>query len=412
MALSLGKLLLAKLASIVVVVVGTTGLSWLIVNALRPDLRAGDDRPLFVALADYLESAFLHFDFGSSTTASNREVETLIRQGLPVDLSLLAGGLAVGLSGGIAGGALCAARPGTLSARVLDALAVLFICTPVYVLGLALLLSFGAGVGFVHSGIVPVSYVPFAESPPRWVGSLLAPWFVLGFPLAGACLRLMRSSMVETLEEDYVRTAVAKGLRRRTVVGRHALRPALPPVFALTTVSMPVVVTNLVLIERVFTVPGVFTGMRRRHPSRRLRPPVRPHRGGRRARGRRERRDRPGARLGQPARARPRLDRPRGGLAARVLGADASACLCEQRARGRRLNRVPEPKVLYDTKFRLRPRPGPDAGRAGGRMWARLRLGPRSGPLGTGAAPHQPPKQLQSRGPSGFRIRVGAAQGR
>ena len=73
----------------------------------------------------------------------------------------------------------------------------------------------------------------------------------------------MRSSMGETLDEDYVRTAVAKGLRRWTVVGRHALRPALPPVFALTTVSMPVVVTNLVLIEQVFTVPGVFTGMRR-----------------------------------------------------------------------------------------------------------------------------------------------------
>ena len=263
MALSLGKLLLTKLASVVAVVVGTTGLTWLIVNALRPDLRAGDDRSLFVALADYLESAFLHLDFSSSTTASNREVETLIRQGLPVDLSLLAGGLAVGLIGGIAGGALCAARPGTLPARVLDALAVLFICTPVYVVGLALLLSFGAGVGFVHSGIVPMSYVPFAESPTRWAGSLLAPWFVLGLPLAGACLRLMRSSMLETLDEDYVRTAVAKGLRRRRVVGHHALRPALPPVVALTTVSMPVVVTNLVLIEQVFTVPGVFTGMRR-----------------------------------------------------------------------------------------------------------------------------------------------------
>ena len=71
-------------------VVGVTGLTWLAVNALRPDLRAGDDRFIFVALVDYLQSAFLHFDFGVSRT-TDREVEDLIRQGLPADLSLLGG---------------------------------------------------------------------------------------------------------------------------------------------------------------------------------------------------------------------------------------------------------------------------------------------------------------------------------
>ena len=66
MALSLGRFVFTRLASVAIVVVGVTALTWLSVNALRPDLRAGDDRVIFVALADYLHSAFLHFDFGRS----------------------------------------------------------------------------------------------------------------------------------------------------------------------------------------------------------------------------------------------------------------------------------------------------------------------------------------------------------
>jgi peptide/nickel transport system permease protein len=264
MALALGKFVLSRLASVVVVVVGVTGLTWLSVNALRPDLRRGDDRLILVHLADYLQRAFLHFDFGIARTGSGRPVAELIREGVPVDVSLLAGGLAVGLLLGIAGGAVCAARPGTALARGLEALAVLFMCTPVYVVALTLLLFFGAGLAIVQTGVyIPTTYVPFGESPVRWAGSLVAPWLVLGLPLAGVCLRMMRASMSEVLGEDYLRTAQAKGLRPRTVVRRHAVPSAIAPVFSLMGVTMPVVVTNLVLIEQVFSVPGVFTGMRR-----------------------------------------------------------------------------------------------------------------------------------------------------
>jgi peptide/nickel transport system permease protein len=264
MALSTGKFVLGRVASVMIVVVGVTGLTWLSVNALRPDLRAGDDRFIFVALFDYLQSAFLHFDFGTSRTASNREVEDVIRQGLPADLNLLIGGLAVGLLGGIAGGAYCAARRGTAKARALETLAAIFMCAPVYVVGLMTLLLFGAGLAMVRTGIyVPTSYTTFGESPLRWAGSLLVPWIVLGLPLAGLCLRMMRASMIDVMSEDYLRTAMAKGLRPRTVVRRHAVPTAVAPVFTLTGVSMPIVVTNLVLVEQVFSVPGVFTGMKR-----------------------------------------------------------------------------------------------------------------------------------------------------
>jgi peptide/nickel transport system permease protein len=263
MALSLGRFVFTRLASVAIVVVGVTALTWLSVNALRPDLRAGDDRVIFVALVDYLQSAFLHFDFGRSAT-SGREIEELIREGLPADLSLLGGALAFGLLGGIAGGAYCAVNPRTRRTRLLESAAAVCMCTPVYVVGLMILLLFGAGLGMVgFLAHIPTTYVPFAESPAGWAGSLLAPWIVLGLPLAGVSLRMMRASMTDVLDEDYLRTAHAKGLRRRTVVRRHAVPSAVAPVFTLTTVTMPVVVTNLVLIEQVFSIPGVFTGMKR-----------------------------------------------------------------------------------------------------------------------------------------------------
>jgi peptide/nickel transport system permease protein len=263
MALSFGKFVLTRVAIVAIVVVGVTALTWLSVNALRPDLRAGDDRFIFVALGDYLQSAFLHFDFGNSAT-SRREISELIRQGLPADLSLLGGALAFGLLGGIAGGAYCAARPRTRWARLLEGAAAVAMCTPVYVVGLMVLLLFGSGLGIVgFLSLIPTTYVPFAESPLRWAGALLAPWIVLALPLAGVSLRMMRAAMSDVMDEDYLRTARAKGLRPRTIVRRHAVPSAVAPVFTLTTVTMPVVVTNLVLIEQVFSIPGVFTGMKR-----------------------------------------------------------------------------------------------------------------------------------------------------
>ena len=108
MALSFGKFVLTRVLTVVIVVVGVTGLTWLAVNALRPDLRAGDDRIIFVQLGDYLQAAFLHGNFGVSRT-TNREVSDLIRQGLPADLSLLVGALVLGL--GLGSPAAPTARP-------------------------------------------------------------------------------------------------------------------------------------------------------------------------------------------------------------------------------------------------------------------------------------------------------------
>ena len=169
-----------------------------------------------------------------------------------------------GLASGIAGGAYCATRPRTKRARLLETSAALAMCAPVYVVGLLVLLLFGSGLGMVgFLAHIPTAYVSFSDSPTGWAGALLMPWIVLGLPLFGVALRMMRASMTEVLDEDYLRTASAKGLRPFTVVRRHAVPSAVAPVFSLMIVTMPVVVTNLVLIEQVYSIPGVFTGMRR-----------------------------------------------------------------------------------------------------------------------------------------------------
>jgi len=255
---------LVRLAGVAVVVVAATASAWLLVHVLRPSLFADEEGPLPQRLWHFLDRAFLHFDFGMSTAGSRRPVATLIREGLPADVSLLAGGLAIGLMLGTRGAILCARRPRGLLSRALQGLAMLGLCAPVYVVGLMSLLLFGADIGKLPLGVgIPLDYVPFSEGPLRWAGSLLVPWIVLGLPLAGLCLRVMLGAMVDVLGEDYVRAARAKGLTDAEVLRRHVAPPAMGPASMVASASTPLLLTNAVLVEQVFSIPGVFRDLTR-----------------------------------------------------------------------------------------------------------------------------------------------------
>jgi peptide/nickel transport system permease protein len=102
------------------------------------------------------------------------------------------------------------------------------------------------------------NYEPLTTDPLKWVQGLLVPWFVLAAPLGALVMRMTRAAMVDVSHEDYLRTALAKGLRQRTVARRHALPAASSPVFTLVGVNMATLVTNVVLIEHAFSIPGVF----------------------------------------------------------------------------------------------------------------------------------------------------------
>jgi peptide/nickel transport system permease protein len=251
--------LAARAVGVVVVVVAATAAAWLLFHLLRPNLFTGESGSLPSRLAHFLERAFLHFDFGVSQRGSRRPVADLIREGLPADVSVLAGGLAIGLVAGVGGGIWCARRPRGLASRLVQTGALVAMCAPVYVVGLMALLFFGEDIGVMPFGVgIPLRYVEFDQSPGGWLGALIVPWIVLGLPLAAMCLRVMLGEMVEVADEDYVRAARAKGLTERAILRRHVAPAALAPTAMLAGAAMPLLLTNLVLIEKVFSVPGVF----------------------------------------------------------------------------------------------------------------------------------------------------------
>ena len=170
--------------------------------------------------------------------------------------------LAFGLVGGLAAGTYVGSRPREPLARAIEAVSMFFLCAPVYVVGLSLLLLFGIGIAVTGIGFIPLKYVPFEDSPVRWLGSMLVPWIVVGLPLAAVCERMMNSSMREVLHEEFIRTALSKGISNRRMLRRHAVPAAAAPVLTVAGVSVPVMVTNMVLVELTFSVPGVFQAFR------------------------------------------------------------------------------------------------------------------------------------------------------
>ena len=106
--------------------------------------------------------------------------------------------------------------------------------------------------------VSPNTYAAFSEDPARWLRALLVPWVVAGLPLAAMTLRMVRATFPEVLAEDYVRTARGKGLAPRRIALRHTLPVALPPTFSLAGAYVPMLIANVILVEAVFGIPGLY----------------------------------------------------------------------------------------------------------------------------------------------------------
>jgi peptide/nickel transport system permease protein len=185
--------------------------------------------------------------------------------GVWADLFLLAGGVVSGVVLGVLGGVWCAARPRTRASRAVEAVAMVFYCSPAYVIGFMTLLLFAPPFGLVQLPwfFDPHSYAPPLQDPWDFLRSMLLPWLVVGAPLAAAILRLVLALSLDAMGEDYVRTARAKGLPHSRVVRRHAAPPTYVSVASLFGASAPLMVTNMVLVEYVYSVPGFFRHMKR-----------------------------------------------------------------------------------------------------------------------------------------------------
>jgi peptide/nickel transport system permease protein len=219
--------------------------------------------PVLDGVVHDLRGVFLHFDLGRACGWPGcPAISDMWARGAPLDLWLLGGSLVIGITAGVRGGMWCAQRPGRPAARAVEALAMAAYCTPVYVAGFGLLLLFNPDFGrFPLPGLFDAAarWSSPLSDPWGWLRTLLVPWLVLAAPLAAIFLRLTLATTREALGEDYTRTALAKGLTQPTVVRRHAGRVAYPPAAALASVSVPLLVLNVVLVERVLSVPGFFT---------------------------------------------------------------------------------------------------------------------------------------------------------
>jgi peptide/nickel transport system permease protein len=234
--------------------------------ALRPENYPGQS--YFPLVWHDVQRALFHLDFGHACGWPGcPRIHTLWMRGLAGDLWMLAGGLFFGVVGGVIVGVWCARKRGTAIARTVEFAAALAYCAPVYVVGLGLLLLFNRDIGVWPIGNFfdarPAQFVSPTDNPWDWFRSYLVVWIVVGAPLSAACVRLTARLTIDQLDADYVRTAYAKGLGEPRVVRRHAARGAYPGVASLVWGSIPVFVTNVVLVEWVWNVPGFWFATRR-----------------------------------------------------------------------------------------------------------------------------------------------------
>ncbi len=195
------------------------------IRLLRPELYPGE--ALVGGTVGQVRRALLGLDLGEACMfAGCPPLRAMWLDGIWADLFLLAGGVAVALVFGVAGGVWCATRPRSRSARALESVAMVFLCSPVYVIGFGVLLLFAPPFGLFELPwfFDPHSYAPPLQNPWDFVRSMLLPWLVVGAPLAAAILRLTLALTLDTMGEDYVRTARAKGVAHPAVVRRHAAR--------------------------------------------------------------------------------------------------------------------------------------------------------------------------------------------
>jgi peptide/nickel transport system permease protein len=216
----------------------------------------GLDDPLYVQYWTYLKAVVLHFDFGFSYQTSE-SVRDAILSRLPATISLTAGALVIWLAVALPVGVISAIRRRSWLDRLTMGGALLAISAPVYWLGLVVLYLFANDIGAIPIFDGIGSYAGITEDPGRWFGSLLLPWFVLAAGFAAIYARLLRSSLVEVMSEDYIRTARAKGLSERRVIWHHGVRAAITPVVTLLGLDIGVLLGGSILTESVFNIPGI-----------------------------------------------------------------------------------------------------------------------------------------------------------
>jgi peptide/nickel transport system permease protein len=179
-----------------------------------------------------------------------------ILERLPVTLFLTAGAVLLWLAIGIPIGMLSAVKTGSWMDRLAMGIALIFISAPVYFLGLVVLYLFDENIGVLK--LLPGNSA--YEAAGSFFGkaeALILPWCVLAAAFAAVYARFLRGNLIDTLQEDYIRTARAKGLSERRVIFRHGVRAAITPIVTLLGLDVGILLGGAILTETVFNIPGI-----------------------------------------------------------------------------------------------------------------------------------------------------------
>jgi peptide/nickel transport system permease protein len=211
----------------------------------------GFDRPFYVQYYDLMKKAFTN-ELVSQTNQTS--VDTQIWEGIPATFSLAVGAAVIWLLFGVLVGVFSAITAGRLSDRLITLLALVGISMPVFWLGLLSRYFLAEKNTWFPDG----EYVAFTANPAQWLFHLILPWFVLAVLFIGFYGRVLRGNILDTINEDYVRTARAKGIDPRRVMLKHVLRNSLIPIVTLFGLDFAAVLGGgAILTETVFDLHGV-----------------------------------------------------------------------------------------------------------------------------------------------------------
>ncbi|MEV3988912.1 ABC transporter permease [Streptomyces sp. NPDC049837] len=225
----------------------------------------GLDEPVYVQYWDFIRGIVTGatYERGPTTVQcdapcfgysfkTNLEVWPQLVDRLPVTISLAIGAAVLWLVSGIVVGVISALKPGSFFDRAAMSGALAGVSLPIFFTAQLFLLLFS-----YELEIFGRTYVPFTENPSQWANTLFLPWCSLALLYAAIYARLTRSGMLEAMSEDFIRTARAKGMRERRVVGKHGLRAALTPIVTVFGMDIGLLLGGAVITESVYSLHGI-----------------------------------------------------------------------------------------------------------------------------------------------------------
>lgn len=281
----MGSYIVRRLVSMLLMLIALSMIVFLLFNALPADparltcgkactpqvieanrTRLGLDKPLYEQYGAFVGGIFAGRTYGSGTATfecdtpclgysfrRGEEVTDLVTRALPVTAQLALGAFVLWIVMGVSVGIVAALRRGKWQDRTIMGFALVGYSFPSFFIGLLLIFFVQIRWGLVgYEG-----YVPFFDSPQLWFSGFILPWIALALLYAAFYARLTRNQMLETLGEDYIRTARAKGLRERTVIGKHGLRAGLTPIVTAAGLDLAGLLGGAVVTEAVFNLPGL-----------------------------------------------------------------------------------------------------------------------------------------------------------